>query len=527
MSVTIDKSPSGIPAAYRPVIFEVESDRYDSTLLAVASVSSGTGGYARFSTSTSGVFQVGDILIGSGFTSTAVAYNVRQTVTATTGTWYETDVLYVASGTGTLTRSNDNFQMKCETFVFDSAKVLITSVTNYFGTAILNYASASLYQPGDIIFVEGTTNYNGIVKVISVATTAVLVNIAYVSNQTGKSRSGRIVGTKRQDAIVDSVGDIIFRLNCSGHLQAVLSPDLADGTPANIQTPASNSCKLFAIRFTEEYDDVDGILQTHDTIFSTAFYSARAVWQHNAIDASLIDYYTPGVNCKFLTNAPKTKLIRVGEEEQLSFLSDGALNCRATIQKYDLGGAALTLVNLASVDIIDDKGIIPINSNIFNSSISKFEVWITTGTTQLTEKRTFIVDKNNYQNPIRVHFENPLGGSDAYTFTGDFSIGSKTIRSSFQKTLPLGFVRRDRGTTDIGNNTVIAKEKYSSLLNIADATWLNDLMNSVDVYTKNVGETVFTPINVLSDTQVIYDSVVPPQMKFTYSESNGPLGLAN
>lgn len=526
MSVTISVHPSAsVPAAaFRPVLFDVLSNRYANAVAAVTSVSSGTGSRARYAVS-SNVYAVGDVVLGSAFTGLNVAYNVAQTVTAISATYFETNLSFVASatGAGTMTRTNNNFQIKCETYVFDSSETVVTSVTSDGGLAQLHVASHN-YVSGDLIFVRGTTDYNGIIPVLSVTGTTITTLSTYVSSQTGVTRLGRIIGTKRQSAIIES-GVTKFRLNCAGHLQSVLKPDLIDSAPANIQTPCVNSMKVFCVYFSEEWDDVNGILQAHDTKLSDRFYATRATWQHKETQ-NLNAYILGSSSIKFLTNAPLIKRIRVGEEEQLHFITNGLQSCEVSCLKYDLGGNP-TLVSLSTVPIIDNKGIVPINSNLFDSNVSKIIVGIYSGATLLAEVRTFIIDKNRYQNAQRFHFENTLGGFDAFTFTGAFSRVGKSAKTNFKKNLAVAYAVRDRGVSDLSNNNDIANQIYSGLLSNAEALWLNEMLQSTAVFTKNIGETVFTPVNILSDSQPIYDPEMPTQLKVLYSESNQPLGLSN
>ena len=70
-------------------------------------------------------------------------------------------------------------------------------------------------------------------------------------------------------------------------------------------------------------------------------------------------------------------------------------------------------------------------------------------------------------------------------------------------------------------------EVYSQLLSNAEASWLFELTNTVNVFTKAVGTTVFLPINISGESQMIYDSTQPVQLKIVYSESNQILGLSN
>lgn len=650
MSITINTNPASISAAFRPVIFESTSNRFDVNprAYAISAVSSGTGGYARYAT-VSPVVSVGDTVLGSAFTGLSVAYNVLQAVTVVNAAWFETNLLFVATatGAGTMTRQNKNFQLRAETHVFPSTKIAIVSASAAAPSGTWLYLGAvttAAFTVGQTVMIEdtGTVNYDSFQKVVELNSNSVRIATSFTANVTGSIRIGALVGTKRISSLIKST---TFRLNCAGHLASSLSHDLIDNAPANIQTPAGNSLKTYTIRLVEEFDDRFGLLQEFDSVYSVKRFASRSVWQHNETQ-SMAPYLTIGATKKFLTKAPLIKSIRVGEEEQLSFinqksvtivnpeftgnskawdlsgvasynsndirLGDGissgfveqkdvfidyttqhvtvnitaivgtvtvsfgtsaiqtitgtgtylisgiptsnlklqiavAAGSQATIesvyptneryivnvQKYDLGGNALTLVTFANVETVDCKGIIPINSNMFDATISKFEVWLTDLATtffpavQKTEKRTFIVDRSNYQNPVRMHFENSLGGSDAYTFTGDYKKASKTKRTSFKKSLALGFAIRDRGTTDLGSSSDVAFEVYSPLLSNAEAQWLFELTSSSSVFTKAIGQTVFTPINIFTESQIIADSTQPPQLKVVYAESNEPLGLNN
>ncbi len=528
MSITISTAPTGVSAAFRPVIFEVSSDRYSALVTSIVAVASGTGGKVRY-TVASHSYKVGDVIQGSTFTGISVVYNIKQTVTVlVNSTHFETDIDFVASatGAGVVTRLNENFQMKCETYCFDSVEIAITSVVDDSGFANLKVTSHP-YVTGDLIFVRGTTSYNGVTKVLGYDATTIVVGLSFVSNQTGFSRLGRLVSTKRQQAITVS-GSITFRFNCSGQLQSVLTPDYNDVEWGDIQTPCVNSIKVFAIKFIEEWDDVNGLLQEHDLIVSSGFYATRAVWQHKQTQ-NLSSYYISTGSSRFLTNAPSVKHIRIGEEEQLHFISNGNQSVKVGIFKFDLGGNPFGSVEyLTVIDIIDNKGIIPINSNIFDNTLSKFIIGLfDSGNNFKSEFRTFIIDYNKYQNAKRFYFENTLGGFDAFTFTGNLSRTGNSAKTGFKKTLGLNYAISDRGQSDIANSNTISNEIFSGFLTNAEALWLNELLQSTNVFTKEIGDNISTPVNILSDSQPIYDPNFTTQIKLVYAESNIPLGLNN
>src|SRR5688572_2415696 len=119
MSITVNTSPSMKQVSMRPVLFEVDSDRTANTVKAVSGITSGTGAKARYAI-TSNTYKVGDIVTGSAFG--VAGYNVRQTVMVINASWVETDLDYISSSSGSLTRTNDNFKIKTEVIVFTEAK---------------------------------------------------------------------------------------------------------------------------------------------------------------------------------------------------------------------------------------------------------------------------------------------------------------------------------------------------------------------------------------------------------------------
>lgn len=532
MAITITTSPSLLNASGHPIIFEATSNRDSADAVSVTSVSSGTGAFARYAVA-SHTYLVGDIITGSGFTGINTAYNVRQTVTVISGTYFETDLAFVATatGAGTMTRSNDNFQLKCETIVFDQTKVNIVTIGNNGGFAQVTTSANHNLEIGSLLLIQSNGTYDAIHVVTSKTATTFITSTAYTSatGAVGAVRGGRIVGTKRLLSILIS-SVVSYRLNCAGHLHSVLAKYLVDSQPTNIDTTINDSIKYFGIRFTEEFDDVDGILKEGDTKLSTGANTATRAILDRSEGININTYYVinPPTSTAFLTNAPLIKKIRPGEEEQLSFLYSGATQLRAGITKYNLAGVAQTEVYTALKTIVDNRGVLPINSNHFDNTISKFDVWLVDSVPNgYSEVRTFIVDKKNYQNPVRVYFENNKGGFDAYTFTGKYTTSANIERTSFEKSHELVYSVSDRGETQIATMSDTIYEVYSELLTKAEALWLKQLLGSTNVYIKNIGDSYFTPIVVLSDSALLYDSGQPSQIKLTYKLSSENATLIN
>lgn len=529
MSLTVTTAPSTKQVATRPIIWEVTSDRYSSAVEAVSGVTSGTGAKARYAIATH-PYKVGDVLTGSGFSVSS--YNVRQSITVVNAAWIETNVDYNGASTGTLTRTNDSFQVKCEVAAFNTSSKNIVGVTD---PGIPGFSHIDViahgYSIGDIVLIEGTTDYNGAFEILNILTVdGFIIATAFTTSQTGTVRLGDIVASKAQQPI-DVSGTILFRFDASNFLRAVLTPDLVSSIGANIVTPNTGTIVKYAVRFTEQYDDRDGLLDDADSLVSVFKQAVRATLQHEETQ-TLTAYILGSSSKKFLTNAPLVKKIRVGEEEQLSFITDTGVAASETYhiryQQYDLSGAALAAASLSGIIIVDNRGIAPVNSNIISSSISKVDVWIVDGSNvQLSEKRTFVIDKRNYSQAIRVHFENNKGGWDAYTFTNGYKRFNENSKTSFNRVLPNSFTVKDRGQTTLGVSVEQPYEISTELLSKAEGLWLEELLNATNAFIKNVGDTEFIPINILNSSDKVEDDLEPVQIRLVYKKSNSPIKLSN
>ena len=528
MAITVTLLPAAKQVAYRPVIIEATSDRDGAFVYTVTVTSSGTGGKARYAMATQPV--VGDIVTGSGFTGASVVYNVRQTVmvVVTGGSGYiETDLAFVtgATGSGTMTRTNDAFQLKGETRIYDEPLFTIASIIYDTASTIrITLTAIHGYSAGMVVLVSGTTDYNGIFTILSIPSTyAFIITEVYTSNQAGQVRRYKIVGSKRQSAIlINSVAT--FRFSIDNFLRTSLAPDLISNIGANIYTPTLNAIKWYSLHLTEEFDDKDGLLKTGDENFSTEKQAIRAALQHLETQ-NLNAFLTPATTRRFLTNAPKTQVIRVGEEVQLSFITDNT-PLRIAYEQFNLAGVSLGVAYLNQVTIIDGRGIAPVNSNVFNSAHSKVVIWLdNTAPLQVSEKRTFVMDSKCYPKSIRVLFENTLGGFDAYTFTGAYKEITSNKKTNFKKDLGITFAISDRGDTTLGIDADSIFEIYSDLLTNETGVWLSELLNSPNVFIQSGAD--YIPIIILNTSETIYDITIPIQIKLQYKYANNLITISN
>jgi len=529
MALTLVSAPTAQIAAWRPMVHKVSSDRYANDAFSITSVSSGTGAKARYAC-VGHTLAVGDVVTGSAFTGASVAYNVKQTVTVINASWFETDQAFVASGTGagTITRTNNNFEVRGDIYVFDGENQSYTSIAQNGALIRIYYGAAHGYSIGDYIFLPDTSQHYGWYKIVNTpSSSAAEVVATFVATETGYTKKATFLGSKRMSAIIES-GSYRFKFEVGGYLKSVLTTQFYTGNPSTIQTPNNDCLKYYGVLFTEEFDDADGVLTEGDNKFSLALPSLRASWQHDE-SQNMTAYFTGSSSSKFLTRAPKTKSIRPGEEEQLSILvPSGVSAVKAAYQAYDATGATLSVNYLSTATVELNRIVVPINSTMFNSSTIKFDVWIVNGSnTQISEKRTFIVDNKQYQNAKRFHFENSLGGVDSYTFTGDYIEDVDVQRTEFKKQVELGWATTDRGMTTLGTFRADAKTVFSEFLNKADATWLIELLESPWIVYRDLNQSSFTPVVQAAGQYTPYNSAQLTQLKFTYSLSNSFKGLHN
>ena len=114
MAITIFSQPSPtLVAAFTlgGIIWEFTSDRFASTVHTSVPVTDNGSGFCRFTKSSHG-FLVGDIITGTLYSE--ATYNVRHTITAKTSGTFDTDISFVSGVSGTVTRTNDRFQMRGE-----------------------------------------------------------------------------------------------------------------------------------------------------------------------------------------------------------------------------------------------------------------------------------------------------------------------------------------------------------------------------------------------------------------------------
>ncbi len=518
MAVTLLNQPDDISSAYRPIKWDVQTNRTGSELVAITDTQTNLT-FARY-IHNAGAFDaalVGDIVLGSGFSDDT--YNTRQEINQRFSTTTRTTFIPsppTTGQTGTLTRVNDNLQIKGEVFVFDKSKVNITSIINPGGGQIKISASGNDYKEGDIINITGTTDYNGIhiIDSIFLINEDFLVTATFTTNQTGKVKGATLIGSKRQQLI--KIGaDELFRFDFSNFLQSALSHDLETLGQTQIISPTPNSIIEYVIRFIEEFDDKDGLIKQASTIITSIKRAVNTTLQHRETQ-NLNVFTQDNTSKRFLTNAPD-KVIAPSEEEQLSFLTNLS-QANYNIKTFDAQGVELTTTNKTVQDIENNRGIIPVTPPtplVYNNFTIKL---LDSGATTRSETKKFILDQKCYANPIRMWWLNKPGGFDTFTFTGDIQEFIRSRQTSYERDLGFSFDVEDRGETVLGVKAENRLEAFSDFMTRDEADWLRELYTSPQVFLQE--GTDFIPIMILSRKQKTFDSDDLIQFKIQYKPAN-------
>jgi len=519
MALTIDEQPNQIAPAYNENIWKVISDRDDPISEAVGVVSDDGGGFTEYTISSGpghGIL-VGDILTGSGFSEST--YNVIQTVTGVSGSNVITDVVFVANDSGTLTRNNNGFQVLAQIIEFGiNSTKSITSIADAGGGQIdITTSTAHGLAIDDIIVVTGTTSYNTVSEVKAVpSTTVVTVDRAtFFGTETGTLEKGEIRGSKTAKI---SIAGVKYVFDFSNILSSIVNKDgfdlIALGS-TTIQTPTDNSIRSYGVLFTEQFEDADGLIKNEDQTQTNAVKKTINIARQLGEALDLAEFLTNATTRRFLTSSTSPKDIQDSQEEQLSFIADDGETYKIRSERFDANGASLGVTTSASEAISNNRGIVPVNNNLWDAGTDTVDVWLVdVGDVQVSEKRKFKVERNCFRNKVEIYFLNRSGGHDLYTFTGDLIESIETSKTKFKKVIAEGFDIEDRQQTTLGVQGNDRTEIFSQFLTRAEGVWLSQYVSSPEVVLLDSSK--FVPIDPQNKKEVIDRDRGMTQIKATF-----------
>jgi len=521
--ITIYTEPADKVAVYRPVIWEVQSDRVSTKELTVNDVTDNSPGTIYHCTTafTDADIGVGDIILPD---LTGSYYNKRQEVTAVDYTAYTitTALTYSSSETGKLVRSNDNFKVKSELYAVNDEPVLyITEFEDALDGKTLGYTSIEHdYSIGEFIEITNTANYNGLYKIKAVGDYYFIFTKAFVADETGNVQKLSKIGTKLQAPIIYN-SNTIFRFDFSNFLKTILA---FDSTIAGFGITSDNkhSIKPYVLIFTETFNDEDGLYKEADFFenIDIAKKCCNITLQHEEVQN--LSVFTQDNNSKrFLTNQPNNSKIIVGSYLQLHFLTDISVVKGFMRKYYKTGGSADVITS--DTNIIKNRGILTIDTAGFEDC-SYISIKIRkTDNTNISEERIYYLESNC--NNAKIWWLNRLGGMDNYTFTGNKSEEIKIKSEVYKQRIAEDFYVEDRGETTLSVEAETGKEVYSSFLSEAEADWLAELFTSPMIFEQK--ETNLIPIIPLNSSFKKNETEKLTQVKFGYKLANNVITQDN
>lgn len=276
-----------------------------------------------------------------------------------------------------------------------------------------------------------------------------------------------------------------------------------------INTGQRKLVNTFYAVFTPIYIDIKGVERRDDSTTSNTYTIANTIFNYEDGNKKIIDlasdYHCINSTKKVLTSVPRIRKIKKGETDQVAFIriADGNPTANVVLHfiRYDLGGNP-TAGSKTAVNIHDSRyGIFTVsdandNCLLFSfDSLSKVEVWLQIGSTIISEKITYIMDKN-CGNDVRLWWRNVYGGMDKFTFT-------QSKKRSFMIEDKQTFINSSNQTKLISSEANEVIRAWSNI-EVEDMNWLKDLMASTDVYYE-FGKDNLIPIEILNTEEVISD----------------------
>lgn len=510
--ITINTVPDDKHSAYRPIIWEVETERDDAFSINITSITD-VGGFVQLNPlGGTHDYVVDDIITLTEFTNPE--YNRRATVTAIGGTTVLTNITFISTDTGESERTLDNFQILADVYTPATTTSTILSVADDgSGFAEFTTAAPHGYVVDDFVLHASTTDYDGVAEITAVdSTTEYTTKQTFTVTKTGSSQFIEKIVTK---AAKLSAG--VYTWNMEGILQTQVSFDLVDFGLGVIQE-IDDSIHEYFINFIEQWDGEDGLPVFTDEAVTT-FKKATQITLQHLEEQDLSDFEIGSSSQRFLTDAPKSQTIQDTEEARLGFLGEGTLVIR--YERFDKGGSSLGIVTTTQTSITTGRGVVPINSIILGSAstVSRVEVWVATfvGNIQQTEKITYVLNEQCFRDPVRIHWLNQKGEFDQYTFTGNRMDTVSARKTEYIKDLEEGFAVSDRGRTTLSVRAGKLVDIFSEFLPRATKLWLTQLYTSPELYLEFSGQLVAINGETLSQ-QFHGDELQQMQLRFAMPE---------
>lgn len=235
----------------------------------------------------------------------------------------------------------------------------------------------------------------------------------------------------------------------------------------------------------------------------------------NRIDFDLYSDYAynngvTGTTKKFLTSSPRTITICADKNYYLYFLIKTE-PIKLQVKTYDSGGSLLGTANktltVDAINILFRIGVGTKNINTWNAAIligaSSYTVQLTNNAgTAVGELFTFNIDCDcsKFNEHFRLHWLNPLGGFDAFSFNMKFERNFNSLKSSFKKILgavdgagAFTFAPSQAGKVQFNVLTTEKIKVNSNWITETESNWLFTLAKSTQVFWE-IDSSTYAPV---------------------------------
>jgi hypothetical protein len=516
MAITLTTVKNGSLSAHRPIKHVVSSNRYDSAATVFVAAISNTSGQILVTTTGNHGYTAGDIVTLAGMTNTA--YNTKHLIDLIASpTTFRLTTTYTVVDTGTCTRTNNNFQIKADIWAYLATFNIVSVAAGTVGGNILVTTSAAHgLIAGDFVTIAGAASaaYGGSYKVqlVSASTTFEVV-ATYGATATGTLFTHELKASKYIKAVSS-----LFNCDISNILSKLLTENtLAVTAGATLSTSYPQSAMPYVIEYTEQFDNLAGLLANYGTNYSPLVcYAVNATLQFDETQ-SLAGFTAGATASKFLTNMPRTRTLQAGEILFLHILATGEPGHRLAYTLWT--GPSGSGFIIAGVQSIGNYYIVKISASLFTGSVDKITMNLrdSGGTTVVSETFTFFLSNKCFENATDIYWKNRYGGIDNFRFMRIVNAETQGEKQYIKKALPETIAAGTREIDIIHSETRIIRELATASVSKDELLWLTELSLTRRAWIRS-GSSLFA-INIIDTSYVlINDDVYNFTMKYEYSQ---------
>jgi hypothetical protein len=246
----------------------------------------------------------------------------------------------------------------------------------------------------------------------------------------------------------------------------------------------------------------------------SGFYTWNGTRQYDERTKDFTQYLiaTQSGSGKFLTNCYNTtidaKPVQLGDYETLSLcLNTAPLGpYYLYVNTFNSAGTLLNTYTCGTASIGNtyrrlEVGVGPMNlPSVDFNGVASYRVYIANASYVVSEYRWYKIDTqcSNYDKQ-RIAFLNRMGGWDYFSFTLDTKRTINITRTEYEKILNWNYNVGDRGKNLLAQKAEIKMTMNSNWITEKDATWLEELLTSPEVYLLNTTNSTKLPI-IITDT---------------------------